>query len=149
MLQEIVRMLKPITYFYLNDDHQGAIYRSTAMISASCAAPPWLVSSISLRAHVRRSARSLWVFSSCLKMFTLFASLVAAGSLFQLFTTLWLKKCPLASVLRLLSLVALVTLSPFSAVILNHSLLSTLIECYRRLTVGYSKLSEYYRRFTK
>ena len=87
------------------------------MISASRAAPPWLFSSISLRAHVRRSARSLWVFSPCLKMFTLLASLVVAGSLFQLFTTLWLKKCPLASVItlfvsiRLLSLVALVSFS--------------------------------------
>ena len=51
------------------------------MISASRAAPPWHVSPVSLPAHVWRSARSLWVFSPCLKMFTLLASLVTAGNL--------------------------------------------------------------------
>ena len=75
------------------------------MTSASRAAPPWLFSSISSLVHVRRFARSLWVFSPCLKMFTLLASLVAAGSLFQLFTTLWLKYVlwPLFSLSLLLS----------------------------------------------
>ena len=117
---------------YCSVNHQGAIHRPMSMMSASLTAPLGLVSTFSPLSLGQRSARSLLVFSSFLKLFTFLASLVAAGSLFQLFTTLWLKKCPLASVftlfasILLLSLVALVTLSPFSAAILNQVFLSTL-----------------------
>ena len=75
------------------------------MMSESCAAPPWHVSSLSFQSYSQRSPCPLWVFISRLKMFTFLASLVAAGSLFQLFTTLWLKNVlwPLFSLSLLLS----------------------------------------------
>ena len=81
------------------------IHRPVPMMSESCAAPPWYVSSLSFLSYSQRSPCSLWVFISRLKMFTFLASLVAAGSLFQLFTTLWLKNVlwPLFSLSLLLS----------------------------------------------
>ena len=83
--------------------------------------------------YLSRSALSVWLFNFLLKIWLLFASLTSFGNSFHGFTTLWLKKCPLSSVLilfpcrRVLSSEALVVLPPVSDDSRNRVSLSALL----------------------